>query len=101
MQHYTLYNIVCKLGYKGTLYEGGNRVPGFIHSPLLHKSRYVSHALMHVTDWYPTILRIGGMTKTGVQELEIDGIDQYDTFFSSTAIGDERYCTVFNDYVHQ
>ena len=85
-----LYTVLFKLGYKNTLYEGGTRVPGFIHSPLLHKSKYVSQALMHVTDWYPTFLRLAGMPNTDVQALNLDGIDQYDTFFSSEANGDKR-----------
>ena len=27
-------------GYKNTIYEGGTKVPGFIHSPLLKKQNY-------------------------------------------------------------
>ena len=79
------------LGFKSTVYEGGTRVPGFIHSPLLYKSGYTSHALTHVTDWFPTILRLAGAPEKAVEELDIDGIDQYDTFFSYDATGDTRY----------
>jgi len=43
-------------GVKASLWEGGVRVPAFIWSPLLKKSGYVSNALMHVSDWVPTIL---------------------------------------------
>ena len=82
--------MVKNIGFKSTVYEGGTRVPAFIHSPLLYKSGYVSSALMHVTDWFPTILRLGGAPKKFVSELEIDGMDQYDTFFAYDATGDDR-----------
>ena len=77
-------------GFKSTMYEGGTRVPGFIHSPLLYKSGYVSLALTHVTDWYPTILRLAGAPAEEIVNLNVDGIDQYDTFFAYDATGDER-----------
>ena len=78
------------IGFKSTIYEGGTRVPGFIHSPLLYKSGYVSAAMVHVTDWFPTILRLAGAPEADVKELDIDGIDQYETFFAYDATGDER-----------
>ena len=46
---------------------------------------------MHVTDWFPTILRLAGAPKKFVSELDIDGMDQYDTFFAYDATGDDRY----------
>ena len=78
------------IGYKDTIYEGGTRVPGFIHSPLLYKSGYVSTAMVHVTDWFPTILRLAGAPEADIKVLDIDGIDQYDTFFAYDATGNER-----------
>ena len=72
------------------MYEGGTRVPAFIHSPLLYKSGYASEALMHVTDWFPTILRLALAPEKFVGKLDIDGIDQYDTFFKYDATGDKR-----------
>ena len=86
-----LYVLFCNSGFKGSIDEGGTRVPAFIHSPLLSTTNYVSQALMHVTDWYPTILRIAGVTSEEIMALNIDGIDQYDTFFSSDATGDNRF----------
>ena len=66
-------------------------MPGFLHSPLLYKSGYVSQALTHATDWYPTILRLAGAPKKKIEELDVDGVDQYDTFFAYDASGDARY----------
>merc|ERR1711997_1268460 len=42
-------------GTKGTLFEGGTRGIGFIHSPLLAMSGYTSNNLMHAVDWLPTL----------------------------------------------
>ena len=49
-------------GWKTQIWEGGVRVAGFIHSPLLpSKVRgTVSQELYHVTDWLPTIASLTG-----------------------------------------
>ena len=72
------------IGYKGQLYEGGTRVPGFVHSPLLAHRGYTSDALVHITDWFPTLLRVAGIAKDQVNALapSMDGIDQHSVFFT-------------------
>ena len=84
------------LGYKGSLYEGGVRVPAFIHSALLTNSGVVSEAMTHVTDWYPTFLRLAGESKEVVAGLGLDGVDQYDTFFGSAANSEDRYAYIIS-----
>ncbi|XP_072142228.1 arylsulfatase B-like [Dermacentor andersoni] len=47
-------------GAKGVLWEGATRSAAFVWSPLLDSRRRVSHELMHITDWLPTLYSIGG-----------------------------------------
>ena len=64
-------------GRKGTVWEGGVRVPAFLSGPPLaqHSSLppgHTSTALTHITDWFPTILRLAGHNISGI---ETDGVD--------------------------
>ena len=47
-------------GTKGTLFEGGTRGIGFIHSPLLKRPGHTARQLMHAVDWLPTLLSAVG-----------------------------------------
>jgi arylsulfatase A-like enzyme len=51
------------------------RAPGFVHSPLLPVGRRgaVHDGLMHVSDWYPTLLALAGR---GDEGLGLDGFNQ-------------------------
>eukprot|EP00658_Telonema_sp_P-2_P006088 TRINITY_DN12316_c0_g1_i2.p1 TRINITY_DN12316_c0_g1~~TRINITY_DN12316_c0_g1_i2.p1 ORF type:complete len:562 (-),score=99.42 TRINITY_DN12316_c0_g1_i2:379-2064(-) len=62
-------------GHKGLIWEGGTRVPGFVHSPLLPVSvkGTVSQELYHVTDWLPTLVGLAGGTTH--RNLALDGHD--------------------------
>lgn len=66
-------------GTKSTLWEGGVRAVGFVNSPLLGYTDkgYTSNELMHVTDWFPTIVNLasGDTYHTG----DVDGVDQWNT----------------------
>lgn len=63
-------------GGKGTYWEGGIRAVGFVHSPLLKRKASVSRALIHVSDWYPTLLGLAGYTQP---LLGLDGHNQWAT----------------------
>uniref|UniRef100_A0A3P9KVE5 Arylsulfatase I n=1 Tax=Oryzias latipes TaxID=8090 RepID=A0A3P9KVE5_ORYLA len=62
-------------GRKGTYWEGGIRGLGFVHSPLLKKRKRVSKALVHITDWYPTLVGLAGGN-----ESMTDGLDGYNVW---------------------
>ena len=49
-------------GCKTLIWEGGTRVPGFVHSPLLPASvrGTINEELYHVTDWLPTLAGLAG-----------------------------------------
>ncbi|XP_072035661.1 arylsulfatase J-like [Amphiura filiformis] len=69
---------------KNTLYEGGVRGVGFIHSPLLPDpiKGTTSHAWIHVTDWFPTIL--SGLAGRDTMTKAIDGIDVWKAIISNS-----------------
>jgi len=60
-------------GYKNTIYEGGTKVPGFIHSPLLKKKNYRYSGLLHMIDFLPTLLHLSGENDVPT----LDGINQW------------------------
>uniref|UniRef100_A0A3Q2VHG6 Si:dkey-174i8.1 n=1 Tax=Haplochromis burtoni TaxID=8153 RepID=A0A3Q2VHG6_HAPBU len=61
---------------KGTYWEGGIWTVGFVHSPLLKKKGIVSRALIHVSDWYPTLLGLAGARQSH------HGLDGHDVWGS-------------------
>ena len=65
-------------GQKGSFYEGGVRVPAFIHSPKYVKNPgRTYYNLVHISDWFPTIMHL-----TNFEDFSsIDGIDQYEALF--------------------
>merc|ERR1712227_1141446 len=69
-------------GGKLQLYEGGIRVPAFIHSNLLNKDVLGSSswALLHITDWFSTLLYLSGSNST---DQDLDGYNQWHTINAS------------------
>jgi len=64
-------------GSKYTLWEGGVRGVGWMWSPLLVKSGYVSMHMMQIFDWLPTLLHPAGFDMSQLPQ-DIDGIDLWD-----------------------
>ena len=66
-------------GRKNSLWEGGVRGVGFVHGKMLNVPNpnvKTNHQLMHVSDWYPTLLHASGCPALpGTQSL--DGFNQW------------------------
>ena len=65
-------------GTKGTIFEGGTKVDAFIYSPLLKESQRgkVYEGLMHVSDWFPTLIELAGVPYTPRSGFDLDGVSQ-------------------------
>jgi arylsulfatase A-like enzyme len=60
---------------KGTLYEGGVRVPAFATWDGRIKPGTTVNVPLHIVDWYPTLLRLAGASLQ--QKLALDGKDAW------------------------
>ncbi|CAN7940933.1 unnamed protein product, partial [Ixodes hexagonus] len=70
-------------GAKGTLWEGGIRVPAFVWSPRLGKNSRVSNQLMHISDWLPTLYAAAGGDTSTLGPL--DGVDMWHSLYHGSA----------------
>lgn len=61
-------------GGKGELYEGGTRMPAFIHFPK-DLPAYTSNLFMHAVDWMPTLAALTGYTFS--KDTELDGQNKW------------------------
>lgn len=64
-------------GGKGSLYEGGVRVPAFAVWRGKLKAGAIVNEPLHMVDWFPTLLRLAGATLK--QPLPLDGLDAWST----------------------
>ena len=86
-------------GGKATIFEGGVRVPGFIHGPKNYFPKsFDFNGLFHISDFYPTILEmIGeqGRLKSS-RHTAMDGISQYTALQGNTNISPRK-----NVHIHR
>lgn len=59
-------------GWKGSLFEGGMKGVGFVSSPLIVQRGSINTGLIHVSDWFPTLVSLAGGNTTG---LDLDGFN--------------------------
>ncbi|XP_059170480.1 arylsulfatase I-like [Physella acuta] len=63
-------------GGKMSVFEGGTRVPAFLHGPMLEKSESTYNGIFHAVDWFATILGAAGINYTDPDQ---DGTSQWDS----------------------
>ncbi len=64
----------CQLnGAKGSVYEGGIRVPGIVRWPAGLDGGRRLHDMVHFTDWFPTLLAAAGVPVPA--HLRLDGVN--------------------------
>ncbi|XP_060531963.1 arylsulfatase B-like isoform X2 [Cylas formicarius] len=64
-------------GAKNSLWEGGVRATAAIWSPLIKKNQRVSHHMMNIVDWLPTILEAAGGNLSSVSQ--VDGVSLWNS----------------------
>lgn len=64
-------------GSKGTVYEGGTKVPGFVHSPLIGNQGSRFGGMFHLVDLVPTVLHLASLGSLTASNEGLDGLDQW------------------------
>ena len=73
-------------GNKATVFEGGVRGAGFVWGKMLSKTNYDYTGLMHITDWYRTIVEgIAGIQLSEDVTERLDGYDMWQTLTQNQA----------------
>jgi len=79
-------------GTKGTLYEGGTRGIGFVHSPLLKQTGFSTRSLVHAVDWLPTLMTAIGQPVPQ----DLSGVDQWEALNTRSEVEAPRTELVYN-----
>ena len=83
-------------GGKGSTTEGGVRVDAFVRWPGMIESDSVVGDIVHVTDLFTTIARLGGATDIIPTDRVIDGIDQTSLLLKGDTHGRRDYVFLYN-----
>jgi len=71
-------------GQKNSLWEGGVRGVGFVHGKMLQRTGVKCKELFHVTDWYPTLLHLAGISEDS-SALPLDGFNIWSSLSEGAA----------------
>jgi arylsulfatase A-like enzyme len=77
-------------GGKGSLYEGGTRVPCIVVWPDKIKPGTVRDSLLQSTDFYPTLLAMSGLKPRA--DVKLDGFDQTGMLLGRGSVRDRVFC---------
>jgi len=83
-------------GGKGDTTEGGVRVDAFVRWPGMVKPDSVVGDIVHVSDLFTTIARLGGATDEIPRDRIIDGLDQTSLLLNGESHGRRDYVFVYN-----
>jgi arylsulfatase A-like enzyme len=84
-------------GSKGTLFEGGIKVDSFIYSPKLANPGTTYDGLMHISDWFPTIMELANIDYSSDDDNALDGVSQISGW---TGVSTPRSDMLYNMYTH-
>jgi hypothetical protein len=90
-------------GTKGSLFEGGVRVDAFVYSKLLPVNPgetvdgRIYTGLMHVSDWFPTIMAMAIIDYEPPEGKELDGYNQLTAFVTNNSPRDYILYNYFTD----
>ena len=87
-------------GSKGALFEGGIKVDSFIYGGPLTVTGTVYKGLMHISDWFPTILALANIDYDPPTENLLDGVNQADAWSNEVGSTDvtPRSYMLYNKY---
>ncbi len=83
-------------GGKGSTTEGGVRVDAFVRWPGMIEADSVVGDIVHVSDLFTTITRLGGATDKIPTDRIIDGIDQTSLMLNGETHGRRDYVFIYN-----
>uniref|UniRef100_X1YV82 Sulfatase N-terminal domain-containing protein n=1 Tax=Capitella teleta TaxID=283909 RepID=X1YV82_CAPTE len=86
-------------GSKDTVWEGGMRGAGFVWSPLLKKSGYVSNHMMQIADWLPTLLEASGYDMNSLPK-NLYGVSQWKALSQNSASARDTMLHNFDQLGH-
>ena len=90
------YTPMVYKGGKGSTKEGGVRVDAFVRWPGMIEADSVAGDIVHVTDLFTTLARLGGGTDKIPTDRVIDGIDQTSLMLNGDTYGRRDYVFLYN-----